>query len=73
MHPAGRAAAAPAGSRRATVDGPAGARRRAGRRPRPATPPVTASATGLHSLPWDGLKLSRGEPAIRDADGRASP
>nr|WP_254849164.1 nicotinate phosphoribosyltransferase [Mycobacterium sp. GA-1841] len=21
-------------------------------------------ATGLHSLPWDGLKLSRGEPAI---------
>jgi nicotinate phosphoribosyltransferase len=22
-------------------------------------------AAGLHSLPWDGLKLSRGEPAIR--------
>ena len=21
-------------------------------------------AAGLHSLPWDGLKLSRGEPAI---------
>jgi nicotinate phosphoribosyltransferase len=21
-------------------------------------------ADGLHSLPWDGLKLSRGEPAI---------
>jgi nicotinate phosphoribosyltransferase len=21
-------------------------------------------ATGLRSLPWDGLKLSRGEPAI---------
>jgi nicotinate phosphoribosyltransferase len=21
-------------------------------------------AAGLHSLPWDGLKLSRGEPAV---------
>ena len=37
--------------------GEAVARPRSGRRPR-------ARAAGLHSLPWDGLKLSRGEPAI---------
>ncbi|CRZ13192.1 nicotinate phosphoribosyltransferase [Mycolicibacterium neworleansense] len=36
-------------------------------RPHPATELAAARervAAGLHSLPWDGLKLSRGEPAI---------
>ena len=62
MYPAGDAAARRrAGRRVLTVplvrDG------RAGRRPRPGRGP-RAVAAGLHSLPWEGLNLSHGDPAI---------
>ncbi len=40
-----------------------GPRGRTGRRPRPRRGPRRVK-DGLHSLPWDGLKLSKGEPAI---------
>ena len=64
VHPAGR----PPDHRRAVpgVDDAAGPRRRGGGRARHATWPRRAElvASGLHSLPWEGLALAHGEPAI---------
>ena len=61
VHPFGQPPPDRARRRALTVD--AGARGRTRRGPQPRRGPRRVK-DGLHSLPWDGLKLSKGEPAI---------
>ena len=56
--------AADTGRGRAAAAGAAGARRRAGRRPADLDEAREHLRAATVTLPWDGLKLSRGEPAI---------